>query len=102
MSLQSTGPSTIPNERMQKKQSLQLNGRGTNNISDIDGAKVREEGEREREGGGRTRQERMMQLCSYFDSSDSGDEWQSNNTSNIPNVFLFTSLLRSATSPPRK
>eukprot|EP00519_Triparma_laevis_P003354 CAMPEP_0182506788 /NCGR_PEP_ID=MMETSP1321-20130603/21937_1 /TAXON_ID=91990 /ORGANISM="Bolidomonas sp., Strain RCC1657" /LENGTH=529 /DNA_ID=CAMNT_0024712585 /DNA_START=12 /DNA_END=1601 /DNA_ORIENTATION=+ len=39
MSLQSTGPSTIPNERMQKKQSLQLNGRGTNNISDIDGAK---------------------------------------------------------------
>lgn len=43
MSLQSIGASTIPNEKAQKQQSLRLNARGTNNISDIDGAKVREE-----------------------------------------------------------
>ncbi|GMI02962.1 hypothetical protein TrLO_g8767 [Triparma laevis f. longispina] len=39
MSLQSIGASTIPNEKAQKQQSLRLNARGTNNISDIDGAK---------------------------------------------------------------
>ena len=39
MSLQSAGASTIPNELQEKRNSLVLDARGTNNISDIDGAR---------------------------------------------------------------
>ncbi|GMI47560.1 hypothetical protein TrCOL_g2163 [Triparma columacea] len=42
MSLQSAGASTIPNTRHEKKASLRLDGRGTNDVSDIDGARPTE------------------------------------------------------------